>query len=280
MNILTYFIQILRRVISRVIRRQQRAMTTVKFDTGRRCLFNDKQLYVIDYGVRLGLDINRYAKPKYTGEQMRVLMYAQMLNIDDTPFNSYSITAHEMEYQLYLAAIEKYLGKGYLRKVLKSEHGTLTDNRIRLILDKALSESLSALQEVAVTEFLIPELRKHDCKDASYVYNTIMHLCKDRCIPTSDVKYSDNIDALYKAYEQAFTVRLCIESHNIIRIKDLNALGELQPPLKDCLQRRDLLDTIEPVYIVNGNTRDKYYLNIIGDILYLSNQDTILAYSY
>ena len=186
--------EIIKQVITMIIRKvlkkkinKNNSMEPAKMNTGKRYLFNEKQLIVLDRGAELGFDIEDIAKTKYKAEQMLILLYAKMLGINSSSFNSFSMSAIEMEYNLYLATIDKYLGNKYLKRLLNEGKFSIQDAKIKSIIDEELLKHLDSYQEIAASSLTVNEHTEKQQYNIEY-YNMLVKMCKDRDIPFNNLR--------------------------------------------------------------------------------------------
>ena len=230
-------------------------------------LFNARQREVINRGVALGFNMKDIMKPKYSAEQMVVLLYAKMLSVENTTFNSYALSPEEMRYNLYVKTAEKYLGKDYLSKLLLKNQGSLADSWIKQEIDKALEHVLKASQEVAVTT----AFKELEPQKVSRLYDTIVHLCVDRKFYYKDISTAD-ISMMKEQYVQKqreaiqalsappIDYKLLIDvymfSKSVKEIKKLKTFREMITPIK--MYKRKSLEYVTTYYLLIDD--DNYYL--------------------
>lgn len=238
-----------------------------KFSAEKRCMFSSEQLLVIDAAVAKGYDISSFAKAKYSANQMKVLYYAEMLDIDSSDFNSFSMSPMEMEYHLYLATIDKYLGKGYLKHLLNNGKFSICDKKIKEMIDKALEQELGAYDEIAVTE-----TKEIAAESAGKTYEILQQLCVDRGIPVSSLRKT-TIEDMLDQYDKL--VDLCI-SKKVVRT--LATLGDNYRVDNTDVYNLNYRDMLVPVSIYakdTGTMLGKYYVSYANDGVYLSNENRI-----
>lgn len=140
----------------------------VKVDKSK---FSMQQWEVIKKCVIKGLDIDKIAKPKYSEKQMLLLAYGEILGVDTDSYANYCLSPVEMEYNLYLLCIDKYLGKDYLKDLLERTHLTVADTKIRMRLTKELfTKFQEQFEELACSKELKESTNEDRDKLAYYEY--------------------------------------------------------------------------------------------------------------
>ena len=240
-------------------------------NAGEASLFNSKQREVVNRGIALGFDMRDVMKPKYSAEQMLVLLYAKMLDVDNHTFNSYVLSPEEMRYNLYVQTAEKYLGKQYLERMLMKGNSSIADDWIKKEIDSALSHAFKARQEAAATT-AIKELGP---QKVSRVYDTIVHLCMDRKFYYKDISKSDT-ERMKEQYNEKQRQALSKLSSPPIDYKTINGVYMFSKPVKEIKESKSLREFIAPIkmYRRKGLTAvATYHLLFCGGEYYLYNNE-------
>lgn len=220
-----------------------------KFDL---TIFNDKQKKVIIQGFDDGVDVSIYAKKKYSAEQMLILYYALMLKVDTKDISNYALSPIEMEYQLYIALINTYLGKDYLFKLLRGRYSledTFIQKKIREDMAVAMSDAyeLSAvtlLAETSEEEVDILQKRKEHLQ-------LLRKLALDRHINPNLISL-DTIENMDKVYKHEVSRIIERESFYCVDIEDIDTLS-VKPEREEILKRKDIESHLEPCLLFLEN---------------------------
>lgn len=272
-NVITLLKNIISKLIRSLIKKKKtNELTRAKVTSGERFIFNEKQLTVLDRGTELGVNVKDIAKTKYSAEQMLILLYAKILNIDYSGFNNYTMSAIEMEYNLYLATIDKYLGNKYLKNLLQEGKFSIQDEGIRKLIDKELLEQLDTYKEIACSKITVVDFSDKHCNNTEY-YNKLKRMCKDRNIDGSNLKLSSEIK-MNKVYKSLENKKILSCKHNIADISKNKFMFKYSPSIKDIFSRDKPLDRLNPVKIYTNEQKliDKYYQINVEDAIYLYSE--------
>lgn len=259
-----FIIACLRKLIQTLIRRHLKRVKGIKSEKNEKNTeiklrerfdltpFNKKQKKVINQGIEDGVDVSIYAKKKYSAEQMLVLYYASMLKVDTKDISSYTMSPIEMEYQLYIALINRYLGKDYLFKLLRGRYSledTFIQKKIREDMAVAMSDAyeLSAVTLLADTyEEEVDILQKR--KEHLQLLNK---LALDRHINPNLINL-DKIENMDKVYQREVSLIIDRESFYCVDIEDIDTLS-VKPEREEILKRKDIESHLEPCLLFLEN---------------------------
>lgn len=280
-----FIIACLRKLIQTLIRRhlkrvkgkkskknKQEIKVREKFDL---TLFDNKQRKIIEQGLIDGVDVSVYAKKKFKAEQMLILYYTLMLNVDTKDICNFSLSAMEMEYQLYIALINRYLGKDYLFRLLRGKYSledTFIQKKIREDMSTALGDaySLSAvtlLAETSEEEVELLESRKE-------YLNLLRQLAIDRHI-NPNIIVLDTIETMDAMYDME--VKKIIDSEvYYVDIQDIDSLTT-EPKREEILNRKDKESQVEPCLLfLENKLKAKAYIMRRDDECYLYSDGFIM----
>ena len=198
-------------------RQKKRRVDTIiikaSLDASQRCLFSKEQEEVINQGIAYGYNMKDIAKVKYSAKQMTILLHAKMLDVDYSDFSAYTMSPLEMEYHLYLATIDRYLGNSYLKNLFQGGKYSIGDPKIKRALDKALEQQLEAYSEIASSNTL--EITEESC---GKIYALLRQLCNQRGIDTRKINLG-TVEEMKHTY--ALLCDECIKNAPIINKEDL-----------------------------------------------------------
>lgn len=263
-------IKLLKKLINRIfsaLRKRRRELTPMKVSEEKRCLFTKEQLFVIDKAASYGCDVSKIAKPKYTANQMKILTYADMLNIDSSEFNSFSMPAQEMEYHLYLATIDKYLGKNYLKNLLNHGKFSIGDSVIKKVIDEALKSELSAYSEIAASEIV-----SIGSQSMSKAFAVIQQLCVDRGIDPNRIQRT-TVEDMLDQYDVLVAENL--KKKVIKDIEELNSNYSINVNDLEGLTYEELIPPIRLYDKKKGEPTTNYYICYLGTNIYLCSKNLI-----
>lgn len=212
-------------------------------------LFSKEQLYWIDKGLAAGIDVSIYAKTKYTADQMKIILYALLLEVPVDDIANYCLSGTEMEYNLYRACIEKYLGKDYLEKILKKGKYSIADKWIQTLIKEQLEQALS---EVAcTTQAIESEESKH------------LQKLRDRCTHRNINPYKITLDSIvdmncrYRQEEAILRNSYLSTAIDICNLPKSYRISEIKT--NDNLTEDDI-----PVYIYEGSKLIATYYTVVS----------------
>lgn len=236
--------------------------------------FNSNQIKVIEYAIESKVDYKRVAKTKYEAEQMLVLSYGLVLGLDISNYESYAIPALEMEYQMYMQAVDKFLGKNYLKTLLNGGIKSVLDREVKERIEKDLTETVQAYLETAVTMQLENEDMVSQKTEENETYELLLKMCEDRDMDSSSITRGSVHSMIYdySVLEKQYTQKISTKSVMYKRLKN----SHLQPDLYFILNKDSVLDRKEPIKIYsNGKCLGDYYQMNGGNHIYLYKRKSL-----
>lgn len=310
MSIFEYVKGLFKRLIKKLMKRRQ-VIKDVVLSEEQKLKLNPKQQKVIVEGMRIGLDMRRIAKPKYSPEQMAVLSYGLMLGLDIGAFDSYTMSPSEMEYHLFLEAIDKYLGRNYLKNILATGDYSIADNYVQNKIKAELMQSLTlAFGEVASTVLLEEDLESEEViqkesevetvvadviepeveilqeiipekeividvnSEEDDFYDMLINMCEDRSIDSSSLKKTTITQMIYD-YEQLEKDYAQILDKRCVALKKIQDYS-MEPSLLTILKGRSIEDKVLPIKLYSqGKLLNEFFQVNDGNHIYLCRKKYI-----
>lgn len=184
---------IIRQLFKRRMREDSNLSEVVKYEREK---FTNGQRAIIDRTLKIGLTesqvdkLRKIIKPKYSEKQMILLCYGVMLDIDVSKFSSYCLSPTEMEYNLYLSCIDRYLGKNYLSNLLEKTKLTIADRAIRDKLAMELTMKFKEhFEEISATKVNLIEDKQEESDEVRLaMYESLKSKCINRDINPSTLE--------------------------------------------------------------------------------------------
>lgn len=273
MKLFEYIKNLFKRLLSRIIKKRKEEASEIVLSKDIEDKFDGKQKKVIAECLQLGLDISKVAKKKYSAQQMLIIMYGMLMGLDTSPYESFVMTPLEMEYHLYQEAIDKYLGKNYLLRLLNQTNGTMLDDFIKRKIDKDLQESLSAAFEMAPT--LLEEHKEFEERtEEDDFYDVLVQMCKDRGLDYNRIN-KGTIPMMTYDYERLEKELAKVLDGRSAPLKKMNDY-KLEPSLLSVLKNKEIEDRVEPVsFYLKGKHITDYYRVYDGIHVYLYRKSFI-----
>lgn len=273
MKIFEYIRKLFRKILLKLIKEKKKesANKIVVLDKSIEEKFNNEQKKVIAECIRLGLDVNKIAKKKYSAEQMQIIMFGMALKLNTSSFESYSMTPTEMETNLFIEAMNKFLGRSYLLQLINSTGGSLEDDYIRKKINSDLVKKLSEVFAVAPT--LLEAAVTEERTEEDDMLDTLITMCKDRGLDYSRLQ-KDTIPIMtyeYDKLEKELIDKITNECVPLTKIENYT----LEPTAYKLMTNEDISFRVNPVTLRINNrlVTNAYRILRDGKHVYLYNHE-------
>lgn len=268
MSIFNFIKKVFNKILIKMVKQKKKELGLVKVDKGQLTEFNRKQQKVLVQGMEAGIDIERIAKKKYSAEQMLILTYGLTMGLDVSKYDSYAMTPTEMEYHMYMDAVEKFLGADYLKRLLMNGTNSIADKFIQKQLKADLMKGMEAYNEIA-SAVVTEEIEEKIATDEEVIYySKLMKMCNNRGMDTSEL-HLDTITEMEKTYvrlEEEYAQKLDKRCIGLLKIKDYS----LEPTLLSIFRGRSIEQRMSPIKLYSeGKLLNEFYQINNGVHIYL-----------